>query len=245
MNDIKAHSFPPAYYRSKLNQEEQYAYRIVVNSLLHYQSIVELQIPGFTRASIMKTVRAVHLDHPELVYVDFWKYSFRIEPFSGKATLFFYLLIESEVSDKVMSTMKSQACAEKEKLKGITVATEKYCELIRAVSGAAKYEDTGSAFWDHTAAGPLLLHTAVCEGFSKLLLYYCQQACLPCAIITGSLRGVPHAWNMIEVDGIRVYVDMTSILSQQKVSSLATENPDPLFLTEEALLHAGYTWEKV
>ena len=64
----------PTYYRSRLLPEEQKAYQDVVKALLSYSRQAVLHAPVLNRISIAKTIRAVHLDHPELVYVDFWNY---------------------------------------------------------------------------------------------------------------------------------------------------------------------------
>lgn len=63
---------------------------------------------------------------------------------------------------------------------------------------------------DGTAYGALVNGTAVCNGFSRAFQYLCQQAGIPCCFIEGtSIRGIPHSWNMVELEGEWLYVDVT------------------------------------
>lgn len=240
--DSRKSSIPPTYYRNRLSPEEKKAYLILVNALLQYQSRVTLHPRHLTKASIVRTVRAVHLDHPELFYVDFWRFTFLRDPLTGNASVSFNLMIEQDISQKVLSSLRLQTLVIKDNVDKAIGIKAKYIELIRAVSESIKYDDTDSAFWDHTIAGPLLLHSAVCEGIAKIFLYYCQHTCLPCAIIAGTLTGIPHAWNMVEIDQRLFYVDITAALGQMNSESTYPINWESCFKTKQDLLRAGYIW---
>lgn len=63
---------------------------------------------------------------------------------------------------------------------------------------------------DGTIYGGLVNGTAVCNGFSRSFQYLCQQAGIPCYFIEGtSIRGIPHSWNMVLLNGDWLYVDTT------------------------------------
>lgn len=241
--DSRTFSISPTYYRSRLSSEEQKAYLILVNALLAHQSRVTLHPLRLNKASIVRTVQAVHLDHPELFYVDFWRFTLLRDPLTGNAAVNFHLMIEQDISQKVLSTLHMQTLVIKDKVDQAIGIKEKYIELIRAVSGSINYDDTDSAFWDHTIAGPLLLHSAVCEGIAKIFLYYCQRICLPCANIAGTLAGIPHAWNMVEIGQSIFYVDITAVLSQMYSETTFPINWEKCFKTKQDLLRAGYTWD--
>ena len=232
----------PAYYRSRLLPEEQKAYREIVNALLRHRGYAVLQIPVSGRTAIIKIVRAVHLDHPELVYVDFWNYHTAWDPLSGNVTVYFRFLLPQEASDKVVSSLKERAALLRGRVHGLSIR-QKYSEVIREVAGTTKYEDTGSAFWDHTAAGPVLLHSAVCEGIAKIFLYYCQHAGIPCAIITGSFKDMPHAWNMVELNGDRLYLDLTTMIDPSGGTLPDREGTREYFRTRKQLIDTGYVWD--
>ena len=61
-----------------------------------------------------------------------------------------------------------------------------------------------------SAAGPLSSRKAVCEGISKLACYMMREKGIDAAVITGFAHdSTPHAWNILEVDGKRMYADIT------------------------------------
>lgn len=63
---------------------------------------------------------------------------------------------------------------------------------------------------DGTVYGGLVNGIAVCNGFSRSFQYLCQQAGIPCYFIEGtSIRGIPHSWNMVLLNGDWLYVDAT------------------------------------
>lgn len=63
---------------------------------------------------------------------------------------------------------------------------------------------------DGTVYGGLVNGVAVCNGFSRSFQYLCQQAGIPCYFIEGtSIRGIPHSWNMVLLNGDWLYVDAT------------------------------------
>jgi len=63
----------------------------------------------------------------------------------------------------------------------------------------------------YTAYGALKYNIAVCEGYSELLNVMLNLAGVENQIITGTIRssGVPHAWNLVRIDGVMYHVDST------------------------------------
>lgn len=63
--------------------------------------------------------------------------------------------------------------------------------------------------WAHTVEGALLKNFAVCESYAKayqLLLNVCN---VPNIYVTGSSRGVGHAWNMVQLANEWYWYDVT------------------------------------
>ena len=69
-------------------------------------------------------------------------------------------------------------------------------------------------------------HTGICEGYAKLLKYFCDAVGIRCFIISGKgtddIRNVTenHAWNIVSLDGFHFHhVDVTwdSIRKQNNV----------------------------
>ncbi|MDO4322873.1 MAG: transglutaminase domain-containing protein [Lachnospiraceae bacterium] len=56
----------------------------------------------------------------------------------------------------------------------------------------------------------LLYHSSVCAGYSKAFQYILNRMGLFCTYITGQIRdGGDHGWNMVRIDDLYYYVDVT------------------------------------
>lgn len=230
---------PPAYHRSRLTPNEQLVYREIVNCLLKYSSTIEISTDRVSYHSLPNIIRAVHLDHPELFYVNFWNYVIVPPSIFSRSIIRFQMMIDASVAKTVL--IKMESCANSlRKARTTLYSTERlYSAIIREITSSVEYKDTKSAFWDHTAAGPVLHHTSVCEGIAKLFLFYCLRFGLPCAVITGTLNGSAHAWNMIEICGKRKHVDLTSML---RLPSSIYHFPSALYRSPRYMINSGYSW---
>jgi hypothetical protein len=229
----------PTHYRSLLTPEEQGLYKAIVKSLIRYEYSVCLPQSIAEHERIQRIVRAIHLDHPELFYVDFWNYRLQPNLLSFGTRIDFRMLLGQDTANSVAHTLSCRAIELQNEMKPEMSMEQQYYQIVRKISSTTTYVDSGSAFWDHTAAGPVLKGSAVCEGIAKLFLFFCQRLQLPCAIVTGTLNGGPHAWNMVEhKNGLR-YVDVTGLLNSANCYAFF---PLALFRTERQLQQAGYEW---
>lgn len=228
----------PTYYRSLLTPTEQDLYKVIVNGLIRFENIISVRRSAYEREVLQRVIRAVHLDHPELFYVDFWRYRLVQNVFPDVTRIEFRLLIDRIAAEAVTNTLSSRAVELKKEIERKMSAEKQYYQVINRISKTITYVDSGSAFWDHTCAA-VLRGTAVCEGVAKLFLYYCQRNQLPCALVSGTLNDSPHAWNMVETNaGIR-YVDVTALLSSAPLYIL---HPGAVFKAEVQLRQNGYKW---
>ena len=62
----------------------------------------------------------------------------------------------------------------------------------------------------HTAYGALVEKEAVCDGYSKAFKLLLDKTGIKSIIVFGSTENVPHAWNMVELEGKYYHVDVTS-----------------------------------
>lgn len=58
--------------------------------------------------------------------------------------------------------------------------------------------------------GVFINKRAVCDGLSRALNFLCAIEGVDCLRVTGSLGGVPHAWNKVKIDGAWYNVDVTA-----------------------------------
>lgn len=235
---VSEHMIAPTYYRSLLTPTEQDLYKMIVNCLIRFENIISVRHSVYECEAFQRVIRAVHLDHPELFYVDFWRYRLVQNIFPAVTKIEFRLLLDRITAESVTNTLSLRAADLRKEIERKMSVEKQYYQVINRISKTITYVDSGSAFWDHTCAA-VLRGTAVCEGIAKLFLYYCQRNQLPCAVVSGTLNGSPHAWNMVETDaGIR-YVDVTGLLSS---ASLYILHPIALFKTEVQLHQNGYNW---
>ena len=230
----------PTYYRTLLTPDEQEMYKTIVNSLIRYESSICIPHSVAEHERIHRVVKAIHLDHPELFFVDFWRYQLSQSFLAFGTRIDFRMLLESDIADSVANTLSFRVAELHNMLKPGMSLEQQYYHVVGNIASATTYVDSGSGFWDHTCAGPVLRGSGVCEGIAKLFLFFCQRLQLPCAIITGALNDSSHAWNMVELkSGIR-YLDVTGLLNLANSYSLF---PFAVFRTERQLHQMGYKWK--
>ena len=66
---------------------------------------------------------------------------------------------------------------------------------------------TEGAVQGDSAAGALLYHEAECGGFAEAFALLAEFCALPCRIINGTANGTPHAWNLVQLEGIWYHID--------------------------------------
>jgi len=90
--------------------------------------------------------------------------------------------------------------------------------LHDSICGHTRYGGMSSAYAGNIK-GVFLDQRAVCEGWSRAMLYLCQKAGIRCLYVDGALNQTPdeatptwgaHAWNLVEVDNQWYLVDCTS-----------------------------------
>ena len=77
--------------------------------------------------------------------------------------------------------------------------------------------------WDGVSLGygqfayeALCQKKAVCAGISKAIYRLLSQLNVECYYVTGLSSGIPHAWNIVQLDGLYYYLDATSDIGKLK-----------------------------
>ena len=229
----------PAYYRSLLSPDEQDVYKDIVLGLLRRSPSIFIRQEHAQPETIHKIVNAVHLDHPELLYVHFWNFQMSRSLLPPGAFLHFQMMLDAAPSNAVLGTLNVKAVRLQAAARQADSPAERYLLIAKEIASTTKYADTDSAFWEHTIAGPGLRGRSACEGIAKTFLFFSQRLNLPCAVATGNMHDEPHAWNMVELDGIIKYVDVTASLQTMNLHSIL---PGTFFKSEQALRRNGYDW---
>ncbi len=75
----------------------------------------------------------------------------------------------------------------------------------------------------------------VCEGYSKAFKYLCdlstfQNSSISCALVTGAMNGGAHMWNIVSIDDVSYFVDVTNCDEGASGYNDSYGYPDYLFL---------------
>ena len=74
-----------------------------------------------------------------------------------------------------------------------------------------KYDEINEyPFESHTAYGALINGIAVCDGYAEAFDYLLKKVGLKSNLIYGEIDNELHAWNLIEIDGKKYFVDVTA-----------------------------------
>lgn len=95
----------------------------------------------------------------------------------------------------------------------------------------------------HDAYGALAKGVAVCDGYAKALKLLLDELGVSSLLIYGKGKGVPHAWNMVKINGKYYHIDTT----------WNDQNPDFdvdftlyfYFLTTDEMISKNHEWEKI
>jgi len=117
-----------------------------------------------------------------------------------------------------------------------------YLSLCRGLMERAEYNQTSqgsgdnSARYDYaaTAYGALVGGNAVGEGYAMAFKALCDEMGLECYVVRGSLGSIPHAWNIVAVDGAFYHVD---------VSMCDVNGEETAFLLRDEDMKKDYWWD--
>lgn len=107
----------------------------------------------------------------------------------------------STKEEELYSGLGLGGLSEIEKMKAIN---DYVCDMVEYPS-AKPYSDVS-----HTAYGAIFENSAVCDGYSRMTKYLCDDAGIDCYIVSGDvIGGGGHAWNIVRIDGKWYHLDVT------------------------------------
>jgi len=249
---------PYEYYRQGLSARDRSVYDTVLSGWLCLSDRISVRHGlGYTPDFDM-IVHALHLDHPEIFWVDLFKgvkiiTETRSNVFcmtSERSELFFNLFYmrRSEIREfrKALQTWGHTVVSSMPS--GLSDA-RKYWYIMDYLSRFVSYGESGSKT-GHTVLGciPEGGQTAVCQGFAYGFKFLCDILHLPCITVEGTLAdnetkvAEGHAWNVILLSGQYRHLDVTG--EMQFTRSLGHARSGRIILTDEEALKEGYRWQK-
>lgn len=186
-------------------QEERQLYREILGSLANRES--ETLLSTLNQELLEPVFRCVLADHPEIFYVDgYTSTSYKLGDELKKITFAGdYTMSEEEIawrSERMEETlaqwlMKLPDADDYERAKYL------YEYLISHTEYEMGCEDS------QNISSVLLNGRSVCQGYAKTFQLLCQRAQIPALLVTGTINGQGHAWDLIRVDAEWYYVDPT------------------------------------
>ena len=225
-----------------LTPEEQAVYSEILSSLIACEE--ETELSTLDPLVIDKAFSCVMLEHPEIFYVDGYKYTEysradKVEKivFTGK-----YLYDKDEIlrrqqliEDKVASIFSRMPDTEDDYLR------IKY--LYDTLVTQTEYDSNSTD--NQNICSVFLYGKSVCQGYAKALQYLAKLAGMECYLVLGNvIGGEEHAWNLALVNDAWYYLDVTwgdayyLFANQEQVAPKKTSviNYDYLCVTTQQLL---------
>ena len=122
------------------------------------------------------------------------------------------------------AVVKAAQLAGSESAADATVAALLHSRLM----DSAQYDEGGSS----SIYNVLCLGSGNSEGIGMAYLLLCRQAGIPCQLVQGTLDGVPHSWNIIELNGQYWHIDLT------------LGGADSARYNDSAMADLGYQWSR-
>lgn len=231
------------YYGNRLPTDAQReAYSRLCSSWRACQSVTSVK--GHPSFSPNDVVEAAALDHPELFWVDYYRYSIVSHLFGTDYRFrFFY-------RDEKIAALRAEAEAWRRRvIAQVNPALDVNTKLWLIYDYLARQVTYGNADTaeGHTISGVFMsrCHTAVCEGIAKSCKYLCDGLNIPCITVSGDVdfggtNSGPHAWNIVESsDGMR-HMDITAQLQAAQFFGKASRIN---FLMKDRKMKK-YTWDR-
>ena len=112
---------------------------------------------------------------------------------------------------------------------------DKILNIYSYVSGNVSYDwaglDNDTTNIEHSAYAALCEQKAVCQGYAAAVYKLMLMAGIDCRIITGLNQGIPHAWNIVCLNGKYYFIDATEDAGKTEFTYLlkcAGDMPDHL-----------------
>lgn len=196
-----------SYAFLRLSLEEQKVYLEILSSLLAYEQETTLSTREPSR--IDRAFQCVMLDHPEIFYIDGYKYTEyksddKVEKivFSGN---YLYNAAQIEERRTQIDSAVSQILADVPDTEDeYQIVKYVYETVIRHTEYDIEAED------NQNICSVFLNGRSVCQGYAKAIQYLLQELGMEVCLVTGTVReGDGHAWDLVLVNDNWYYLDAT------------------------------------
>ncbi|MBR1759400.1 MAG: hypothetical protein IJ744_11870 [Lachnospiraceae bacterium] len=191
----------PRFYYSQLPEEEQQVYQALVEGSAAY--VADIPVPGCSQEQANRIVFAMTSDYPAY----YWTGGAYVMHSMGGQVSSIEFTVPADAKDRVE---RSKARAEEIVAEAKAAVGEDPYELVKyyfeTIVTSTNYIKSEHDQWMNNV---LLEGNAVCAGYAKTFLYLCQLSGIECGYVTGHSKGESHAWNVVKLDDVWYWVDVT------------------------------------
>ena len=196
------------YYFGLLNENEQKAYREILEGIRGFHDKFYLSVSGDEETD--RIYHAVLKDHPELFWVHNREKVYKTT-YEGKDYCQFspgYTYSEEE-RQQITQAMEK---AYQEVLTQIPDGADDYQKVMVVYTYIIDNTDYVVSQDDQSIAGTFWKKQAVCAGYAGAVQYLLERLGVYCIYVEGDARNSTqgHAWNIVRLDGEYYYVDATN-----------------------------------
>lgn len=194
-----------AFFR--LSTEEQKIYIEILNSLLNFEQKTVLST--INPKLIDKAFQCVMLDHPEIFYIDGYKYTEYAIKEKVEKVEFTGNYIYSV--DEIQSRREQIDLAVSQILAGMPDTDDEY-QKVKYIYDSIIYQTEYdiAAEDNQNICSVFLKGRSVCQGYAKAMQYLLNNAGIKAVLVLGKVRqGDGHAWNLVSVNDNWYYIDAT------------------------------------
>ncbi len=193
------------YYYDTLSDEEKSLYKELYLIMVNHMDYTYVRTTDSKKVG--RLMEYILLDNPELFYID----SLKTQTITIGSNASMAVMAEEIMSQNEQTTAKTNI----ENYRNVCVfaLTEDMSDYEKALA-IYEYVVTNLKYIEDAPYNQSLysavLGESVCRGYACAFKYLCDEAGIPCIMVTGTMQGENHAWNMVYLDGAWCQVDCTA-----------------------------------
>ena len=209
------------YYYHQLNKQEQAIYKAFYDGVMAHEEIIPIPVRGkFSQESFERIFMAMTRDNPLIYFLNqsacstasdmFGHLAICPQYFFGKEKVKEYNRKIEKVVNELAGRLRLLECSDYEKEIRIH---DWICQNIEYDYEGTDKSKLSRVIASHNILGVFAHHKAQCEGIAKAVKVLLNAVDVKCIVVTGDAvkngESVPHAWNIINIDGEPYQLDVT------------------------------------
>ena len=202
----KVYPLDYAVYRNSLSQNELTVYSQIYDKAMSFDdSMFSLQVP-LSASELDYTMNCFFFDHPELYWLNTsYRYALNSSQTVIKLQLKFGISHSDFPNANTLFETKLNQLVYNASLLSTDIEKEKYIHDYICSNTAYNLDSP----LNQSAYSALTSSYSVCAGYARAFQLACNKVGIPCYYVTGTSKGINHAWNIVYIDGMYYNVDLT------------------------------------